>query len=295
MPLDDGRVGAPVGPIREKPMAPSWEETQEPSSLRDLKRDDGGRRSRPVSDRGQRPSFLGVLLVLIGLPGCLTPVQNLYPPVQERGCKTIFVVSHGWHTGIIVEEGELATPLWPQRNERPPGEYMEFGWGDARFYQSRKMTAGLKLRAVLFPTSAVLHVVGLTSHPRSYYEGSPILEVQVSQAGLAKLIAYLRQSYARTETGEATLIGTGLQENSLFYEADGTYWALNTCNNWVAAALRTTGFPITPLYAVTTGNLVYQVRRVTQGPTPCADESGQVQERPPGRKGETGTLLSLGR
>lgn len=225
---------------------------------------------------GDRSILLFGLLVALSLCGCLTGVQSLYPPSSERGCKTIFVVNHGWHTGLIIEDRELVPSLWPEKDERPTGEYIEFGWGDARFYQAREITGAMKLRAVLFPTSAVLHVVGLSSHPRLYYEGSAIMDIHVSREGLEKLIAYLRQSYARNAGGSAVLIGPGLQENSLFYEADGTYWILHTCNNWVAAALRTTGFPITPGYAMTTGNLVYQVSRVPEWPDPCDD--GEVQK-----------------
>lgn len=254
-------------------MAPSRDENQGSFKSGARRRGNHRRYSKGSSSYGKNTAFLGGLLVLLILCGCLSGVQNLYPPSLERGCKTVFVVNHGWHTGIIVEEQELALSLWQEKDERPAGEYIEFGWGDARFYQAQKITVGLKLRAILFPTGAVLHVVGLSAHPRSYYEGISIMDIRVSREGLQRLIAYLRESYARTAAGKAVLIGSGLQENSLFYEAEGTYSVLNTCNNWAAGALRATGFPITPGYAMTTGNLVYQVKRVPQPTDSCDNDA----------------------
>jgi len=36
---------------------------------------------------------------------------------------------------------------------------------------------------------------------------------------------------------------------------------LNTCNTWVAKALRSAGCPITPAYCITRGPLLYQTKK----------------------------------
>jgi uncharacterized protein (TIGR02117 family) len=191
--------------------------------------------------------------------GCAVAVKDLYPPDDRQGYKTVYVVNHGLHTGIIVKRADIPAALWPETDDFPKGDYIEFGWGDERFYQAERITIGMKLRAVFLPTSVVLHVVGMPTQPAEFYRGGEILEIDLSGQGFKNLIHFIHESYARDSHGKSVAIGKGLQENSLFYEAEGIYFALNTCNNWVAKALRSSGFPITPLYAQTSGNVIYQV------------------------------------
>jgi uncharacterized protein (TIGR02117 family) len=206
---------------------------------------------------------IAVTMIFVALTccGCLAAVKDLYPPSPERGCKTIYVVNHGWHTGVIVNWEHMAVSLWPATDNIPRGKYIEFGWGDEQFYQADEITAGMRVKAVFLPTAAVMHVVGLPDHPRVYYKGAETLAIDVSSRGLENLVRFLRGSYARDMEGSLTILGPGLQENSYFYKAEGTYSAFNTCNNWVARALRKTGFPVTPIYALTAGNIVYQIKR----------------------------------
>jgi Protein of unknown function (DUF2459) len=53
-----------------------------------------------------------------------------------------------------------------------------------------------------------------------------------------------------------------LYGDSKFYSARGRYHLLYTCNTWIADALRAAGLPITPVYAMTAGNLMWQVSRL---------------------------------
>jgi hypothetical protein len=48
---------------------------------------------------------------------------------------------------------------------------------------------------------------------------------------------------------------------SYFYLSDITYWGTRTCNVWTARALRKSGFPINPVVALTSGNVMKQVRK----------------------------------
>jgi uncharacterized protein (TIGR02117 family) len=205
--------------------------------------------------------LLPVLLTSVVLCGCAAAVKDLYPPDDRQGYKTVYVVNHGLHTGIIVKRSDIPSALRPEADDFPKGEYIEFGWGDEKFYQAERVTMGMKFRAVFLPTSAVLHVVGIPTQPAEFYRGAEILEIDLSGQGFENLIHFIHESYERDSLGKSVAIGKGLQENSLFYEAEGIYFALNTCNNWVAKALRSSGFPITPLYAITTGNVMYQVRK----------------------------------
>lgn len=60
---------------------------------------------------------------------------------------------------------ELATAL--------PGEWLEFGWGDEGFYRTERVSAGLALRALAYPTASVMHVYTTNQPLHTTYAYSP--------------------------------------------------------------------------------------------------------------------------
>lgn len=47
--------------------------------------------------------------------------------------------------------------------------YLEFGWGDKYFYQAENPTVGLGIKAILWSTKSVVHVVALPLRPDEYF------------------------------------------------------------------------------------------------------------------------------
>jgi len=74
---------------------------------------------------------------------------------------TLYVVNHGWHTGLVIRRGDIPPGLWTEHAQAPPGEFLEAGWGEREFYQSRDPGLWLALRAALWPQASVLHLVGV--------------------------------------------------------------------------------------------------------------------------------------
>ncbi len=215
--------------------------------------------------------FLLFLPVLLTFGGCAGVDRQLYPPQSPSACRAIYIINHGWHTGIAIATADIAPRLWPEAMDLPGAAFLEVGWGDERFYRAEEVTTAMALRAVVFPTASVLHVVALPVAPPAHYGKMRVLRVPVSDAGLEALLLYIGESYQRDAAGRAVRLGPGLQENSAFYDARGTYVAWNTCNNWAARALRTTGFPITPATALTAGNLWSQVKEELPASDLCRD------------------------
>ena len=201
---------------------------------------------------------------LLLVAACLGPVKGLYPPAGLADTRTVYVTSHGWHTGVVLSNREARPMLKALGAAFPTAQYLEFGWGDAAFYQAPEGTVGLALKAVLWPTPTVMHVVGLYEEPPQAFPTSTVISIRISRKGFRRLAAYINASFEVGKDGRAKRLRQGLYGDSAFYPAKGTYWLLYTCNNWTAEAVRSTGAPITPCYAVTAGNLVYQMRRITQ-------------------------------
>lgn len=125
---------------------------------------------------------------------------------------------------------------------------------------SPKPTFGLALRAAFKSTASVLHIVGLPTPPADYFPGAEVLAVRLSPLGFERLSTFIHNTYKRDENNRPIPLGPGWYEDSRFYLAQGQYHLFNTCNNWVAQALRTAGSPINPTFAMTAGSVLSQVR-----------------------------------
>ncbi|MBI3028018.1 MAG: DUF2459 domain-containing protein [Candidatus Rokubacteria bacterium] len=208
-----------------------------------------------------RARVLVALSALVLAAGCAGPIRGLYPPRPGEAAVSVYVLSHGWHTGIAVRRADVPPGLWPEHGDFAGSEFVEVGWGDRDFYQAQEGTSGLALRAAVWSRASVLHVVGFNGAVGRAFPGSDVVELGVSARGLERLSAFIEDAYARDAAGRAMPLGPGQAPVSRFYVARETYYLWRTCNTWTARVLRAAGVPITPLYAITAGNVMYQVRR----------------------------------
>ncbi len=206
-----------------------------------------------------RGALRALLLAIAALAsGCVDPVQGLYPPREGEPVTSVWVVSHGWHTGIVVRRRDVPDGLWPQLRDFADSELVEVGWGERDFYMAPAGTSGLALRAAFLPSSSVLHVAGFGGPVERYFPANEVVEITLSRRGLDTLAAFIGDAYAKDEAGTVIRLGPGLYPQSRFYLARETYHALKTCNTWTAKALRSAGCAITPVYALTAGNVIHQ-------------------------------------
>ena len=152
----------------------------------------------------------------------------------------IWVVSNGWHSGIVLPRADVPESVIPEIADFPHARFFEFGWGDAEFYPAREAGAWLALRAA-FPGPAVVHVSGLPDHPARIWPQVKILPFAVDTQGLRRLLVFLRNSFDRAGAGRAAVTARGIYPFSLFYPATGRFHVFNTCNSWTAQALTAMG------------------------------------------------------
>jgi uncharacterized protein (TIGR02117 family) len=169
-------------------------------------------------------------------------------------------VDHGWHTGLVVRAEDVPAGAWPERADFSGAPYLEVAWGDREFYMDPHAGLGRALKAAVVSSGSVLHVVGLAQPPARYFAGREVVEVALSQPGVEALVRFIDAAHARGEAARASRLGPGLYGDSAFYPATERYSLVNTCNTWIAAALRAAGCPITPAWAVTAGAVLRQVR-----------------------------------
>ncbi len=238
-----------------------------------------------LSKRGSPPGrktvrFLGVsvwgrigipsrLLIIAALlifhvfySGCAGPIEALYPPRPDEPRRSIYVINHNnWHAGIVIRREDIPAGLWPEHGDFPESEYLEVGWGDREYYQARDTTVWMAFRAAFWPSESVLHIEGFSGPLEQYFPVAEIVEITLSLQGFEKLCAFIQDAYARDESGKAIPLGPGIYGDSRFYLARGKFHLLRTCNVWIAQAIRSAGFPITPMYAITARNVMYQTKK----------------------------------
>jgi len=203
---------------------------------------------------------LAVMLVFVlQLQGCLGPVSALYPDEESLRPVTVYVTSHGWHVGIVAPGSAVLAAL-PDA-DYPERHLLEFGWGDAGYYPHPDPGLRELLTAALLPTSAVMHIAGFDAAIEQQFPNSRIVQLQLSEQGMAELAAFLANTLKPDNDGNAVFVGRGLYADSIFLEARGPYMLPHTSNLWAARALRAAGVPITPIYAMTQGNVIHQAGR----------------------------------
>lgn len=204
--------------------------------------------------------YLLTMFLLPVMAGCAGP-QNTEEGFAAASGKTIYLVAHDWHAGIVVKKADIPKSIWPQHRDFPNAEYLEVGWGDGDFYQARDIRAGLAVKALLLPTAAVLHVVGFSGSVTASFPHSDILEFQVSRGDFASLCRFIDQGYAKDEQDRPVVLGPGLYGDSRFYASSQNYHLFRTCNVWSASALRAAGVPVSPWFTFTVEELMLRATK----------------------------------
>ncbi|MBM4206919.1 MAG: DUF2459 domain-containing protein [Gammaproteobacteria bacterium] len=211
-----------------------------------------------MSDIINRLLLLCVLTLTILCSGCATSIKGACSLDAREPAKLIYLVSHGWHVGIVVNRIDIPDDVRLVHKEFSNTDYLEIGWGDRDFYQMPIPDLENALKAVLLPTPSVLHIVAFNDPVVSHFPHSEIISVRLSDAGFQRMIRYIAASYVRDPVGNPAPLGVGLYGTSQFYRSHETYHLFRTCNVWVARALDTAGCPVRPFLAITGDNLMSQ-------------------------------------
>jgi uncharacterized protein (TIGR02117 family) len=196
--------------------------------------------------------------------------RSLWPPTAGAPTSEIFIVSHGYHSGIIVARTALAdaasqrglTALGAIATRFAGFDRVEIGWGDERFYREvptvGSLTVPLAVRALLRPGNpSVLHVVGIANHPRAAFANSDIVRIKLGAIGFERLLDKLDASFARDQNGLISEpLGPGLYGTSLFFRGNGTFHLFHVCNHWIADLLDAAGVPTAPVVATLPAGLL---------------------------------------
>lgn len=210
-----------------------------------------------------------VLTMVVLLAGCTSHGEALRTGAGDEKPRVFQVVRHGWHVGIVVGRDDLTARVPRLGEDFREADHLEIGWGDARFYQADDPSAGLFLRAALWPTDSVLHVVGFSGAPARVFPGSEVVHICLAPSAYGRLLDFIAHTFERQAAGKIIPLGPGLYGTSRFYRARGAFHVFNTCNTWAARAIAASGLPVSHRLTLTAGGVISQLRRNGQEVFPC--------------------------
>ena len=189
--------------------------------------------------------------------------RSLWPAAPGAPVTEVFVISHGYHAGIILPRKALAeqgsrrglAALAYVATRFADYDRLEIGWGDEGFYRevptAQSLTVALAVRALLRPGNpSVLHVVGVKDDPRAMFPLSDLVRIDLGAEGFERLAEMLDVTFARGPDGlRPEEVGPGLYGASLFFRANGAFHLFSVCNHWIARLLDAAGVPTAPVLA----------------------------------------------
>jgi uncharacterized protein (TIGR02117 family) len=194
-----------------------------------------------------------LLLTLTACTSLPAPGPEETKVASSERQQPIYVIGHGWHTGVVVPGATLNQAV-PQLRERfGDPAYYEVGWGDAAFYQSEEASVGLALQALFLSKGAVVHVVSVPDVPPRYFTKEKVLATCISEPELATLTKHISESFERDASGKLVAQEAGHYGDSQFYAATGHYSLVNTCNTWTSRSLASAGMEVSPHFKQTAG------------------------------------------
>jgi uncharacterized protein (TIGR02117 family) len=162
---------------------------------------------------------------------------------------TIFIQSNGVHTWIVMPKvnaemdwrpyarpDDLADPRWGR------ADHIAVGYGNRDFYLNTPTWGDLTVRrafAAFFGGGETLLHVEHLDHPRP---GPWLRPIRITPDQYRRLAGFIQRRFRLDAGGRPIpLRGRGYGGGDMFYEANGGYSFILTCNEWTGRALRTAG------------------------------------------------------
>ncbi|MEN0045609.1 MAG: DUF2459 domain-containing protein [Bacteroidota bacterium] len=181
-------------------------------------------------------SLLGLILLYFLLALLLSHIPT---NTQKLNCETkyqLYASTNGIHADLILPIEQLSPVFREQLNVKPTTAYIGFGWGDKKFYLETPTWSDLKfstaMQAMFWKSETAMHITYYTRASRNWKS----LEICKNQN--EDLNQFIIDSFEQQEDESFIWTSEGYGHYDEFYEANGSYSCLKTCNVWVNQALK---------------------------------------------------------
>jgi hypothetical protein len=188
---------------------------------------------------------LGALALVLILPALWAELQPHAPPPAmvaaraESSMTRLYVVDWGYHTAIVIAQPPHAM-LGPP--DEPASRFVEFAWGDRRFYMESRYAPHSLFATIFLPTEAVMYVAGRAVAPERPAGARSVYARDITVAEWSALARELERWIRHDSSGSrlpAFPSVTGYAGR--FYPAHGAYLWWTDCNRWTLDRLAAAG------------------------------------------------------
>jgi uncharacterized protein (TIGR02117 family) len=162
---------------------------------------------------------------------------------------SIYLLTNGVHTDIVVPikseifDWNTLVKFENTISKDTNFNFLSMGWGDKGFYLETPQWKDLKAK-IAFNAAFGL---GNTAIHATFYKEMKLCErckkIEMSKTQYQRLINYISSSFKKDENGnlQAIITKAVYGQNDAFYEAQGNYSLLHTCNTWANSGLKNCG------------------------------------------------------
>ena len=191
-----------------------------------------------------RRIVLALVLAVLILPTvyvALAPDRGSPVVLPAPAARTyrVYVADWGYHTSIIVEQpagwelGSLGAGSAP---------YIEYAWGERRFYMESNYRPDVLFAAVFLPTESVTYVESWRLDPARFARPRALYARDVDASQLLALVEALEGTMRRAPDGQRPAPYPAASGYSgRFYRAHGAYLWSHDCNRWTVDRLAAAG------------------------------------------------------
>lgn len=194
---------------------------------------------------------LGLLsfLFLYILGAYFIPKITINEEAEAKDEIAIYIKTNGVHTDIVVPT-KNAIFDWSEEMKYQNTDiadssfqYLAIGWGDKGFYLETPTWAELKFstafKAAFGLSTTALH----TTYYQDMDENEACKKIMISKSQYQRLIDFVMGSLDKDIQNHAIYIETdaNYSKTDAFYEANGSYSMLHTCNTWANEVLLSCG------------------------------------------------------
>ncbi|MBN1501853.1 MAG: DUF2459 domain-containing protein [Spirochaetes bacterium] len=169
---------------------------------------------------------------------------------------TFYVVNNGLHTGIVIRITDETIRKISVLSEFRQFAYADFGWGDADYYQAGTGGIYLTLKALFVPSSSTVRVHGTDMSVDSITKYCIYsIRFTASSAQFDRICSFINGSFKHDNSGMFIKLSSNGSGNTVFYKSVYSYHLFNTCNTWIASALKKGDFRISKKIIITADDL----------------------------------------
>jgi len=162
---------------------------------------------------------------------------------------TIYIITNGVHTDIAVpiKNNQLDWSKEIKYSDTVLKDstvnYLAMGWGDKGFYLETPEWADLKFRVAFNAAFALGNTAIHATFHHKMTESESCKKILISNEQYSRLIGYIDESFQKDNNGHVINIKTNANYGNFdaFYEANGSYSMLHTCNTWANNGLKISG------------------------------------------------------